>query len=241
MAENEEAFDYATAFSRNLGFLNAVEQDRLRHSRVAVAGLGGAGGVQAHVLARMGIGQFTLADPDTFELANFNRQIGATMNTVGRRKTEVAVEQVKAINPEADVRLFDEGVTAKTIDAFLLDVDVVDSLDFYCFAERRLLYAAARERGLWGPHGSALGLRLHALDLQSQGHALRRLLRFPAEHERARTGNIIDRGNCPQPIHDALCRSCGYQYGRSASTLRGRCALSDRRYHRDGGCGSARG
>ncbi len=144
------AYDYRTAFQRNLGFLSEAEQDRLRHGRVAIAGLGGTGGAQVHALARMGIGAFSLADPDTFELVNFNRQAGANMATIGRRKTDVAAEQVLGINPEADLRLFHEGIGPDNLDAFLEGVDVVvDSLDFYCFRERLLLYPKAREKGLW--------------------------------------------------------------------------------------------
>ena len=61
-------FDYDSAFSRNLGLISPQEQQRLRHCRVAIAGLGGVGG--AHVLThvRMGIGKFHLADFDTFEV-----------------------------------------------------------------------------------------------------------------------------------------------------------------------------
>ena len=102
------SFDYFTAFQRNLGFVSKAEQEKLRVSRVAIAGLGGTGGAQVHALARLGIGHFNLADLDTFELVNFNRQIGATMQTIGRRKTEVMAELAHSINPEADVRLFEK-------------------------------------------------------------------------------------------------------------------------------------
>src|SRR5437762_11146275 len=86
------SFDYETAFRRNRGFVSSEEQQRLRRARVAVAGLGGTGGAQVQALARTGIGAFTLADPDTFELVNFNRQLGAFMHTLGRNKTDVASE-----------------------------------------------------------------------------------------------------------------------------------------------------
>lgn len=150
MVNKTEVFDYNTAFYRNLGFLNKTEQDKLRHSRIAIAGLGGTGGAQVHALSRLGIGAFNLADPDIFELINFNRQIGATMDTIGRSKATVMEELVHSINPEADVRLFPVGINAENIEKFLEDVDlVVDSLDFYCFPERFLLYRHARDRNIW--------------------------------------------------------------------------------------------
>ena len=83
---------------------------RLQNARVAIAGLGGTGGAQVHALSRIGIGKFHLADPDSFELANFNRQLGATVLNLGRLKTEVARETVLTINPEADVTVFEQGV-----------------------------------------------------------------------------------------------------------------------------------
>ena len=56
--------------------------------RVAVAGMGGVGGVHLITLARLGVGRFNIADPDTFEVANFNRQYGALQRNVGRGKAE---------------------------------------------------------------------------------------------------------------------------------------------------------
>ena len=52
------SFDYATAFSRNIGWLTEAEQTVLRDKRVAVAGLGGVGGSHVLTLARLGIGAF---------------------------------------------------------------------------------------------------------------------------------------------------------------------------------------
>lgn len=112
-------YSYFEAFSRNLGFLSHEGQTRLRNARVAIAGLGGTGGAQVQALARMGIGKFHLADPDTFELVNFNRQSGATIPNIGRLKTDVARETILSINPEADIQTFDSGVSVGNIDTFL--------------------------------------------------------------------------------------------------------------------------
>ena len=84
---------YDEAFARHRGLLSAAEQERLRQSRIAIAGLGGVGGVHLATLARLGIGAFHIADPDDFELANFNRQHGANVDTIGRSKAAVMAEQ----------------------------------------------------------------------------------------------------------------------------------------------------
>lgn len=163
-------FDYSTAFARNLGFLSAAEQEKLRNARVAIAGLGGTGGAQVHALARMGIGRFNLADPDIFELINFNRQAGARMDTIGRSKVDVCEEIVLGINPEAGIHKFAAGISEGNIDEFLGDADiVVDSLDFYCFQERFLLYRAARERGLWVLTAPPLGFGFTLLVFDPNG------------------------------------------------------------------------
>ena len=75
------AYIYQQAYARNIGWVTPAEQAALRGKRVAIAGMGGVGGVHLLTLARLGIGAFHIADFDTFDIANFNRQVGATMST----------------------------------------------------------------------------------------------------------------------------------------------------------------
>lgn len=194
-------YDYFEAFSRNLGFLSHEEQTRLKNARVAIAGLGGTGGAQVHALARMGIGRFHLADPDTFELVNFNRQSGATVPNIGRLKTEVARETVLAINPEAEIHTFDSGIGVGNIDTFLDGVDVVvDSLDFYCFEERFLLYGRARQKGLWVLTAPPLGFGFTLLIFDPNGMKFEDYFGFhPGMTERQRVIALIA-GIAPKPF-----------------------------------------
>lgn len=142
-------FDYDAAFSRNLGLVQPSEQQRLRAARVAIAGLGGVGGVHATTLARTGIGHFHLADFDEFEVHNINRQAGAAVSTFGQRKADVMARMVSDINPSAEVKLFEAGVTSENIDEFLNGVDVlVDGLDFFAVDVRDMMYRAAHKKGL---------------------------------------------------------------------------------------------
>jgi molybdopterin/thiamine biosynthesis adenylyltransferase len=140
---------YPDLFSRNIGVVTADEQARLRTACVGIAGCGGVGGAYALTFARMGVGAFHLADFDTFEPANFNRQQGATLPNLGRPKTEVLRELILAINPEARVTLFPKGITADTVEPFLTGLSLVmDGIDFYALPARRLLFPAAEKRGL---------------------------------------------------------------------------------------------
>jgi molybdopterin/thiamine biosynthesis adenylyltransferase len=140
-------FDYESAFDRNIGWLTRSEQARLRGTKVAIAGLGGVGGVHLLTLARLGVGQFHVADFDTFALANFNRQIGAGMSTLDRHKVEVLAEMACDINPEVRIGTFARGVDADNLDAFLSGVDLyVDGLDFFAFDAREAVFAACATR-----------------------------------------------------------------------------------------------
>lgn len=144
-----EPFDRDIAFSRNLGLVSPAESAILAGSRIAIAGLGGVGGAHLEVLARQGIGGFTLADPDTFEMANINRQFGATCPSFGLKKTEVSARRIHDINPTAQIRILEGGVTLENVEDFLNGANlVIDALDAFVIAPRRLLYQAAREKGI---------------------------------------------------------------------------------------------
>ncbi len=137
----KQPFNYDQAFDRNLGWLTSEEQTKLRHSCVAIAGLGGAGGYQAQALARLGVGRFKLADLDTFELSNINRQIGATVDTLGHSKVSVIRDMILAINPQAQVEVFEEGITTSSIDQFLNGAHLgLDGIDFFAQNTKLLFF-----------------------------------------------------------------------------------------------------
>lgn len=139
-------YDYSRATSRNLGWLTESEQLSLKNKTVAIAGLGGVGGHHAINLARLGIEHFHLADFDEFDVHNFNRQSGADMSTVGRKKLEVMTERILAINPNAKITPFPDGVTAQNINIFLDKVDIyVDGLDVYVLEMRARIFSKCNE------------------------------------------------------------------------------------------------
>ena len=79
---------------------------RLAGARVAVFGIGGVGGYTVEALARSGIGQLDLIDDDKVCITNVNRQLLATLKTVGQYKVDVAKERVADINPKCRVNTF---------------------------------------------------------------------------------------------------------------------------------------
>jgi len=140
---NEHIFDYAQAFSRNLGWITEAEQLRLRYATVAIGGMGGVGGHHLLALARMGVGNFRIADFDHFELANFNRQSGATLATLNLSKCDTMADMALAINPTAKIEVFRQGLSDAVLDDFLRGADVyIDGLDFFAFDIREKTFAA---------------------------------------------------------------------------------------------------
>ena len=86
-------------YQRNRRTVSIAEQLTLFRSRVVIVGAGGLGGYVIEELARLGVGTLVVADYDTFEEHNLNRQLLATLANLGAPKVEAAVERVGAINP----------------------------------------------------------------------------------------------------------------------------------------------
>ncbi|GIX29500.1 MAG: hypothetical protein KatS3mg123_3381 [Burkholderiales bacterium] len=172
-------FDYQQTFSRNIGWVTAAEQARLRGCRVAIAGLGGVGGVHLVTLARLGIGRFSLAERDVFEPVNFNRQLGAGVSTVGRAKLEVLSSLARDINPEVDIRTLPDGVTRDNVGEFLREVDLyVDGLDFFAFEARRLVFAECARRRIPAVTVAPLGMGAALLNFLPGGMTFEEYFRW---------------------------------------------------------------
>ncbi len=178
------AFDYHEAFSRNLGWLTAADQEILRAKRIALAGMGGVGGSHLLTLTRLGVGAFHLSDFDQFELPNFNRQVGASVSTLERDKLTVMCEMALDINPELEINLFPEGISSDNLDAFLDGVDLyLDSLDFFALDIRQQLFAACRERGVPALTAAPLGMGTALLYFAPDGMSFEQYFRLEGQSE----------------------------------------------------------
>ena len=118
-------------FSRTQLLMGKAAIDTLMGSRVAVFGVGGVGGYVVEALARSGVGELDIIDDDRVCLTNVNRQVIATLSTVGKHKVDVCEERVHDINRRCIVhkyQMFYLPETADAIDISQFDY-VVDCID----------------------------------------------------------------------------------------------------------------
>lgn len=136
-------------FSRNLGFISSHEQTLLNESTVAIAGAGGDGGMLAVQLARLGVGELRLADPDPFEAENINRQACCTTETVGLNKAAAVGDYINKINPNITVTLYEDGITPSNVENFVSGSDlVIDETEFTIHTLGVMLARAARQENI---------------------------------------------------------------------------------------------
>jgi sulfur-carrier protein adenylyltransferase/sulfurtransferase len=215
-AESKLGFSYDEAFSRNLGWLTDQEQQALRGKRVAIAGMGGVGGSHLMALVRFGIGGFSVADPDRFELANFNRQIGATLATIGLAKVGVLAERAREVNPGVEISSFDEGIDDANLDDFLAGTHLcIDALDFFVIDIRRALYRRCAELGIPVINAAPLGMGAAMLVFMPGGMSFEDWFRLDGLSEEHQYVNYL-LGMAPSALHR------GYLVDESRVDLRGR-------------------
>lgn len=125
-------------------------QEEIRKLKVGVAGLGGMGSNIAEILARLGVGTLRLADPDTIEVTNLNRQVIANINTVGQKKIDACVNEIMTIDPGIALQKFPMGITKENADSFVEDMDVIiNEIDVLHIPEQLYLLNAARKKGIF--------------------------------------------------------------------------------------------
>lgn len=142
---------YWARVARNLGWLGDTEDEArarqliLRDAVVGVAGCGGIGGGMIDRLARLGVLHLRIADLDTFEYSNINRQLGAGVMTVGKNKAETVAALVHEMTPDLAIDVFSAGITDETADEFMAGCDyVLDEIEPYEYKARYALHRAFR-------------------------------------------------------------------------------------------------
>lgn len=122
-----------TDFSRTEMLIGTDSLTALKKASVLVCGVGGVGGYAVEALARAGVGNIAVLDSDTIHSSNLNRQILATVDTIGKKKVDVAKDRILSVNPMCNVTTFDMFYLPENADALPLDkydfiIDAVDTV-----------------------------------------------------------------------------------------------------------------
>lgn len=147
-----------SAFDRTSLLVGEEAMKSIANVRVILFGVGGVGSWVAEALVRTGVRHMTLVDSDRVSITNINRQMPATMDTVGEFKTEAARQRLLEINPEADVQtmtLFYDSQTASSIDLREYDY-IIDAIDSLKDKALLILNATASGRKFFSSMGAAL-------------------------------------------------------------------------------------
>ena len=138
-------FSYNEMTTRNRGFVDEAEQEKLRGATIFIPGVGGMGGAAFMALVRCGIGNFVIADIDVFEVSNLNRQLFCWKDTIDVLKAEAARKMALEINPELNIEVLGREWTEK-LDEILPRVNVaINGMDDAAAGAH--LYRKCREHG----------------------------------------------------------------------------------------------
>jgi len=145
-------------FNRNELLIGREATEILSRTRVILFGLGGVGSWCAESLVRSGTGHLTIVDSDCISPTNINRQLPATIETIGMAKAEVLKARLLTINPNVDITAIQTPYTAETNDLFRLDtydyiIDAIDSLEH---KTNLILNATRTNATLFSSMGAAL-------------------------------------------------------------------------------------
>ena len=127
------AFRLSRRWDRTGRLLGDAAMERLARARVIVFGLGGVGSYAVEGLVRSGVGQLCLVDFDEVCVTNLNRQLHATVRTVGKSKAELMAQRCREVNPECTVEAIAEFYRAENAGRLLQPgwdfvVDAIDNM-----------------------------------------------------------------------------------------------------------------
>jgi len=100
-------------------------QVKLKKASVLVIGAGGLGSPSLLYLAAAGIGKIGIADFDTLNVSNLQRQVLFTTADIGKNKAQAAIERLKALNPLIELNAYPSKLTSANAADILKDYHVI--------------------------------------------------------------------------------------------------------------------
>lgn len=176
-------------------------QQRLRKMSVAVAGLGGMGSNIAEALVRAGIGGLRIADPDTIDVSNINRQVIANRQSIGKSKAETSARELRNIATDFELVVYDQGVNPGMADEFVRGCHaVVDEIDVFPLDRHVDLHRAARRHGLPLYSAYVVGMGIHFYKFHGDKYTFEDFLGVgEAEWKKPTADFLLDRFGHPLP------------------------------------------
>lgn len=142
--------------------------EKIEQAVVSIAGLGGNGGFAFLQLVRSGVLKFKLAEKGIFDITDLNRQACAFRSTLGRPKLDVYVEAAKNINPNVQMEIFHDGLTAENARDFIegstVHARVIDPQNSEGVKEESILILKRTGIPLFQTAAMGFGVILHAYD-----------------------------------------------------------------------------
>ena len=133
--------------------IGTIGQKKLFKSRVLIVGAGGLGSPIAIYLTALGIGKIGIIDKDNIEISNLSRQIIFSTNDLKKNKSSTAINKLRRINPDIQLKSFSKRLTKKNINQIGKNYDlIVDGSDNfrtrflindYCFKNKKILVSGA--------------------------------------------------------------------------------------------------
>lgn len=161
---------YPERFLRSAGIVDEKHLKKIQSTSIAIGGLGLGGSIFIN-LVRMGFEKFHIADPDTYERTNINRQRLAKESTVGLRKDEVLLKEALDINPNIKVKTFPHGINEQNVGYFLNGIDwAVDVVDVFALEDKLALNNEAFRRKIPVASCGSLGFSSSVIIFDQQNH-----------------------------------------------------------------------
>jgi molybdopterin/thiamine biosynthesis adenylyltransferase len=108
-----------------LPHVDVAGQQTLLDSRALLIGAGGLGSPAAMYLAAAGVGHIAIADPDTVEISNLQRQLLHGVDDLGRAKAASAQDTLNAINPDVQVTSLEARLSGEALAVQVQQADIV--------------------------------------------------------------------------------------------------------------------
>ncbi len=143
---NNKPVDAKDLFLRNKGYVSDELQGRIRQTRILVAGCG-IGSTIAEAAVRLGFEHIILADRDTVDVHNLNRQ-AYDFADVGSYKVCALAKRLSNINPNLSIREFNEWINKDNVEELVKDCDLIfDTVDFLDLSAITVLHDQANQQG----------------------------------------------------------------------------------------------